>query len=114
MDVKETAGFSREEKLVNGIPQAAFNGVQCVVLVGLLGCTFAQENQERGLRSLERRWCQRMSSLSGECQLCHFFSQSQLFIVERGSCFSCGHVWSGELGEITLGVIKTLERSQDS
>ena len=92
---------------------AAFNGVQCVVLVGL-GCTFAQENQERGLRSLERRWCQRMSSLSGECQLCHFFSQSQLFIVKRGSCFSCGHVWSGELGEITLGVIKTLERSQDS
>ena len=34
MDVKETAGFSHEEKLVNGIPQAAFNGVQCVVLVG--------------------------------------------------------------------------------
>ena len=55
MDVKETAGFSREEKLVNGILSAAFNGVQCVVLVGL----GAQGNQEHGLRSLERRWCQK-------------------------------------------------------
>ena len=37
---------------------AAFNGVQCVVLVGRW-CKFAQGNQEHGLRSLERRWCQK-------------------------------------------------------